>query len=103
MKRLLGISTLEGVAAFLTSLTSTAGYATLGGAALAAAMASSMSAAIILLLGPVPLITYIFTPFSVAIFLAKGLINFLSPEAAYTLPLGAELEVASAFACAGAA
>jgi len=102
MKRLLGISTLAGVAAFLTS---TAGscFATLGGAALAAAMASSISAAIILLLGPVPLIPYRSTPFSVAIFLAKGLTNFLSPEAAYTPPLGAELAVASAFACAGTA
>jgi len=102
MKRLLGISTLAGVAAFLTSTTGSC-FTTLGGAALAAAIASSISAAIILLLGPVPLIPYRSTPFSVAIFLARGLTNFLSPEAAYTPPLGAELAVASDFACAGAA
>jgi hypothetical protein len=77
MKRLLGISTLAGVATFLTSITGSC----LAGAFLAAAMASSISAAIILLLGPVPRIFYRFKPLSSAIFLARGLTNFLSPEA----------------------
>jgi hypothetical protein len=71
------MSTLAGVATFLTSTTGS--Y--LAGAFLAAAMASSISAAIILLLGPVPRIVYRLKPFSSAIFLARGLTNFLSPEA----------------------
>jgi hypothetical protein len=102
MNRLLGMSTLAGVATFLTS---TAGSCfAKAGAFLAAAIASSISAAIILLLGPVPTILYRFIPFSSANFLARGLINFLSPVAAWVTPLvGAELEDTSAFTCAGAA
>lgn len=92
MKRLLGISTLAGVADFLTSKMGSC----LAGALFAAEIASSISAAIILLLGPVPRMVYKFKPFSSAIFLARGLTNFLSPEA--TVEVLAELETVSAFA-----
>ena len=95
MKRLLGISTLAGVADFLTSKMGSC----LAGALFAAEIASSISAAIIRLLGPVPRMVYNFKPFSSAIFLARGLTDFLSPEATEaTVEVLAELEAVSAFA-----
>ena len=47
-----------------------------------------MSALIILPFGPVPLTEPKFTPWAFAIFLAKGLTNYLSPEGLENPPLG---------------
>jgi hypothetical protein len=74
----LGRSTFfYGAAVFLTSTGASTVFAAVTGPAL---RASSTSARIILPAGPVPLIDTTSSPFSVAVFLASGLINTLSPE-----------------------